>query len=66
MMFLDAPLPCHTTVASAGGEGGGTDVTALMKNQMFTNLLALAAVDEFTTKVGGLLLWLVVSEILGG
>jgi len=55
--FLDTPLPCHASVvksaeSSGHAQGGGQGVTAFMKEQVYPNLLAVAAVDEFNAQVG--------------
>lgn len=58
-IFLDTPLPSHKCVVDAavstGVDGGGVNTTLLMKQQVYPNLLALAAVDDFSTQVSALL-----------
>ena len=56
LLFLTEPLPTHACIVDAAevsgtAEGGGKGVTAFMKQQVYSNLLALAAVDDFTAQV---------------
>ena len=56
LVYLDTPLPCHDCIVGAAkrndeNSSGGKDVTVLMKEQIYPNLLALAAVDDFNSQV---------------